>query len=122
MLLKRHYDHSSGQPVLDYVEAKRYSKNQHFTQNFVNKAIEQEFLTMSKGSIILHTRPELTYKIIAVPGYFCCHDNTALGGEKEAKTYVEENFAQEKSPDNENPCGYRKDNFYRCELVENDNG
>ena len=118
MWLRRIFDHSVDPAVLDHIKVLRYSKKQHFTQRLLDRGMEEGFLTISKGQLILHTKPELTYKIVRSPGYFCCFDDERLGGEKEAKAYVAEHYADEKSPDKCKPAGYRKDNFFACELVE----
>ena len=107
-----------GNLVLDYVKVLRYGKKQHFTQKFFDKAMQEGWITLSRGMVILHTKPdELQYKIIRSPGYFCCFDNAPLGGEKEARAYVATNFDDQVSPDRCKPAGYRKDNFFACELV-----
>lgn len=108
---------ANGNAVLDTVRVKRLSKLQNFTQKLIDRAIREGFMSMSKGKIVLHTESgDLSYKILQSPGYFCCHDNKALGGEGEARSYVYTNFKGIESPDSNNPSGYRKDNFHACEL------
>jgi len=116
MQLKRIYDFTGKEPVLDHVKVLSSSKVQKFTPNFINKAVEENLVTLGKGQIKLHTKPELTYNIVTSPGYYCCHDNKKCGGEKDAAQYVAERFKGKSSPDKNNPAGYRKDNFYTCEL------
>ena len=107
----------SGNLLLETIKVKRLSKIQNFTQKFFDRAIREGFASMSKGLFILHTVDgDLEYKIILSPGYFCCFDNKELGGEKDARKYVADNFKGEESPDANNPSGYRKDNFHACEL------
>lgn len=103
--------------LLETIKVSRISKIQNFTQKFFDRSIREGFASMSKGLFTLHTVDgDLNYKIIRSPGYYCCFDNEILGGEKEARKYVAENFGDEISPDKNNPSGYRKDNFHACEL------
>lgn len=102
---------------LETIKVKRLSKIQNFTQKFFDRSICEGFASMSKGLFILHTIDgDLEYKIIRSPGHYCCYDNKLLGDEKEARKYIADNFKGEKSPDLNNPAGYRKDNFHACEL------
>jgi len=108
----------NGEPVVETIKVTLLSKRQNFTQKFIDKAIREGYATLTKGKLILHTQDgDLEYKILRSPGYFCCHDNQSLGGEKECREYVAINFAGIDSPDKNNPSGYRKDNFHACELI-----
>ncbi len=119
MQVKRIFKHDTGKPVFDHLKIIRAGKVQNFTQKFINKGMTNGFVTMSKGQIIIHGKPvDLSYKVVRIPGYYCCHDDAPLGGEKEAREYLEKNFKGKKSPCSNNPSGYRKDNFFHCELVE----
>ena len=117
MQLKRIFDLTGPEPKLDYIKVLKKSTNQNFTQKLINKGIEEGWLSMSKGTIILHTIPELTYKVVRAPGFYCCFDNAKLDSDKHGQEYVAKNFAGQTSPDTNNPAGYRKDNFFACELI-----
>ena len=117
MLLKRIYDRSGDKPKLDHIKVSRISKTQKITQQSINRLMVDNAVTVGDGKIVLHTVPALTYDIIRMPGYYCCFDEKPLSDQKTARKYVAENFADEKSPDKENPAGYRKDDFYFCELM-----
>ncbi len=122
MLLKRVYDHTGTTPVLDYIKTLRVQDRQNFTQKFIDQGIQDGYISFSKGLLTLHAKPkDLHYQVVRTPGYFCCHDNKRLNGEKEAKAYVAANFDGVESPDGGNPAGYRKDNFYACQLMEDIN-
>lgn len=127
MKLKRDYEldddgelvlSEDGKPILTSVRMIQHSKTQKFTPNFVNQALADGLISMMKNQIVMHTVPELTYKIVRIPGYYCCFDNKRLSGEAQAKKYVDDHFSDQKSPDSSHPAGYRKDNFFFCELVE----
>lgn len=119
MQVKRMFTHDTGQPVFSHLKIMRHGKVQNFTQKFINRGMQDGFLTMSKGEIIIHAQPkDLTYKIVRVPGYYCCHDDAPVANEREAREYIEKNHKGKECDDPNNPSGYRKDNFYHCELVE----
>ena len=118
MLLKKRFEHSTGEPILTHVEVIRKSKKQNFTRKFIDKSVESGLMTLTKGSIVLHTVPELTYKIIRGPGIFCCFDNERISDQEEARAYVAKNFKGVPSPDSNNPSGYRDDRFYACQLIK----
>ncbi len=119
MQVKRMFREEEGEKVFDHLKIIRHGKAQNFTQKFINRAMQDGFLTMSKGQIIIHGKPaDLTYKIVRTPGYYCCFDHARMDGEKDANKYIESNFKGKDSPDTNNPAGYRKDNFFHCELVE----
>lgn len=105
-------------PVVTQINVKQLSEKQNFTRKFIDKSLEDGFMSMIKGDIVLHTNPELTYKVVKVPGIFCCFTGVRLGDQKEARAYIADNYAGEKSPDLNNPSGYRDDRFYACELVD----
>ncbi len=108
-----------GQPILDHIKVLRHSKKQNFTQKKIDQGVTDGFMTLSKGQIILHAKPaDLIYKIIRAPGYYCCFDNSKHGGEAEARQYTKDKYAGEVCDDSNNPAGYRKDNFFHCEIQE----
>jgi hypothetical protein len=117
MLLKRVYDHSGKQPKLDHVKVLRANDKQHFSTRFVEKSTADGLMSLREGKIILHTRPELTYRIVRQPGYYCCHCHQAVDDGASARLHLESQHKGKKSPDPGNPAGYRRDNFYACERV-----
>lgn len=118
MFLKRVYDHSSGSPVLTGVKVLHAGDRQNFSQSFLDQGIEAGFVTMSRGEVIIHSTPELRYKIIRKPGYYCCFDDKPMSDGAAAREYIEKNFSGQTSPDPSNPAGYRQDNFYACVKVK----
>jgi len=118
MLLKRVYDHSGTAPVLDHVKVLRAKGNQNFSTRFIENQLAAGLLSMANGEITLHTVPELKYRILRKPGYYCCHDNEPLSDGGHARKHLAEHHQGKKSPDACNPAGYRRDNFYACELIE----
>ena len=113
MLLKRVFVDNK----LDHVKVIRSSKNQNFTQAFIDEFLEDGILSMGKGKLTIDAKPQdLVYNILATPGFFVCFDNKKMPSPAECVKYIEENFKDLASPDTENPAGYRKDNFYKCEL------
>lgn len=104
---------------VDHVQVRRLTKTQKFTQRVLDKGFIEGFISIGNGQIIIKSQPDdIVYNIIRRPGYYCCHDDCLLEDEQAAKKYVSDNYAGAESPDSNNPAGYRKDNFYFCELVE----
>lgn len=125
MLLKRKFktDESGAllldaddNPILDKVIVKQAGDTQHFTQEFINDSVASGLMSFGNGKLTLHTEPELIYNVVRTPGYYCCHDNKGLGDQKQSERYVADNFADVECKDKNNPAGYRKDNFFYCEL------
>ena len=117
MLLKRVYNHKSGTPVLSHVAVVRSKDRQNFSTKFVEDHLASGLITIAGDSLILNTVPAIEYRIIRRPGYYCCFDDCAMPDGSAAKTYISEKYAGKTSPDNNNPAGYRRDNFYACEKV-----
>ena len=126
MFLKRRFEKDENgnlvrdaddKPIISRIDVKRISEKQNFSRKFIDKTLEEGFMSMNKGEIILHTNPELTFKVIRVPGIYCCFTNKRLGDQKEARAYIKANYLDKESPDANNPEGYRHDAFYACQLV-----
>ena len=117
MLLKRVYDHSGAAPVIDHVKVLRSKDRQNFSTRFVEQHLADGLLSIGKGQITLHTVPELIYRIVRKPGYYCCHDDIPVADADDAKRHIAKHFKGKESPDPSNPAGYRRDNFYACEKV-----
>lgn len=119
MLLKRIYDPITGE--FQYLKADRVSRTQKITQPLINKLMGEGLYSVNRDIITIHTSPkELKFKVVAIPGYYCCFDGKNLADQFEARKYVAENFAGEESPDPQNPAGYRNDAFFLCELINYD--
>jgi len=104
--------------TLDHLKVIRTSKKQNFSQKIINEFISDGVLLMGNGKLVITAKPaNLTYNIIRSPGYYCCFDHKKLADEAACKKYIADNFKGKQSPDQNNPLGYRKDNFFACELV-----
>lgn len=92
-------------------------QKQNFSTRLVAAALQEGWMKMKDGKIILKASPEdLVYSIVKEPGYYCCHDGKKLDDANMAKSYVEQNFPEIPSPDPANPLGYMKINHYECVL------
>ncbi len=122
MQIKRVFNPETNE--LLYLKIVTHQNTQKFIQETINTLMEDGFLSMSKGVITVHGRLDkdtpldLNYKVIRKPGYYCCHDEKLLAGEEAAREYVAKNYPDTDSPDPQNPAGYRKDDFFYCELIE----
>ena len=116
---------SGDEPVLTGISLSRMPNTgiQRLTQKLIDKTVQDGFMTLSKGKVIFHTVDgDVAFNIVRVPGYYCCFTNKQLGDQKEARKYIEANFKGKASPCKNNPAGYRKDNFYTCELIAEGEG
>jgi len=62
----------------------------------------------------LLTVPPATYRIVRVPGFYCCHCQAQLPDGPTGKVHVTTAHAGKASPDSSNPFGLRLNNFYEC--------
>ncbi len=135
MLLKRVYDHEASRdqwtpryndrgvevdriPPLKAIKLLHAGPRQNFSPSLIEGAIAEGWVAMGDGQIVLRTEPPASYRIVRVPGYYCCHCQKKLEDGPSGKTHVEAVHAGQTSPDPGNPSGYRRDNFYACERVE----
>lgn len=56
----------------------------------------------------------LEFKIVRTPGHYCCHCNEYTMDSKSSQVHVDAAHRGEKSPDGNNPAGYRRDHFFHC--------
>ncbi len=132
MLLKRFYKIPPGwekkvdkdgnctnPPPLDYVSIGHTgtTPEQNFSDHFVAGAIKEGWLSIGAGKIVLHVHPEdLVYRIVRTPGFYCCHCGAGAASQVDARAHVVGAHAGKKSPDANNPAGYRRLNGYECVL------
>lgn len=116
---------------------------QHFSPRLIERGAAEGWLSMGNGQIVLKTaegEPDAAFEIKAGPGLYCCFCDAKLDSELDARTHVLDEHAKEtggkgsvelgifdgeekirsghvKSPDSNNPAGYRQDNFYATERV-----
>lgn len=96
-----------------------FPKVQKFWDRVITRGVSEGWLSVSKGKFVIKSEPnDIVYKIITKPGYYCCFDNCLMESGAQAKAHIEANYKDQESPDPSNPAGYRKDDFYTCELVE----
>jgi hypothetical protein len=115
MLLKKIYKEDG--KTVDYLKVLKITPIQKFSPRFINAGLDGGYLSFTKEKITLTSKPnDLVYNVKETPGFFCCFDNERMANGTAAQAYILENFPGQKSPDPQNPSGYRKDNFYLCEL------
>ena len=119
-----------------YIRVVSSSKFWNVTQNVIDKGVLEGWLAIGGGNIVLNAvldpirlgRAEeppvnfvdVTYKILRVPGHYCCHCNEKIeddGRGTQAREHLRTAHFGVESPDPQNPSGWRRDSFYRCELV-----
>lgn len=99
----------------DVLSAPEIGEKQNFTPKQLTDRMMDGLVTKSGNEIVWRTTPELKFKVIREPGYYCCFDNAPLTDGDSARVYIASKFKGQESPDPSNPHGYRKDNFYHCE-------
>jgi hypothetical protein len=116
MLLKREYDlDSKGNPTtVNHIKVLHAGPKQRFSTGLVASAIAAGWMTLGQGKIKLHTKPELTYKVVRVPGLYCCHCRAPMVDSETAKLHVASAHKGRESPDPTNPSGYEHIHYYDC--------
>lgn len=105
------------------------SREQNFSERLVRAGVAEGFMTLGQGKLILHTvegQPDLEYKILRAPGWYCCHCGQSLEnanaefapGVSYGTQHVLTQHPEMESPDRENPSGYERLNGYETALDE----
>jgi hypothetical protein len=85
----------------------------------VERAVVEGWMSLADGHIVLKVErgeaSPIVYRIVSPPGFYCCHCEKALDDGSAARAHVAAAHEGQASPDPDNPAGYRRDNFYRCE-------
>lgn len=95
---------------------------QNFSTRLVGAGIEEGWISVQDGKLIVHAEPEpLVYDIVAAPGRYSCFDGEKLPDDPEDKgTLARQALAHQypgmTSPDPDHPAGYYKINYYECVL------
>lgn len=113
MLLKRIYKDGR----LSHLRVTRAPVVQKFSTKLFEQLVKDGVLSVQAGFLALKTAEDegdVRYKIVAGPGYYCCHCNRPLGGEAEGKRHVQEEHPDAPSPDPNSPSGYRREHGYTC--------
>jgi hypothetical protein len=105
-------------PVIG-VQVLNAGKTQHFSTRLVEGGLAEGWLSMAQGIISLGSGPTVTrYKIESGPGLYCCFCQAKQDDSVSAQGHVARAHAGGTSPDESNPSGYRRDNFYTGTLLE----
>lgn len=129
-----------GKPVVAGVRVLRAGARQNFSTRLVPRAVAEGWLTLSRGQIIVHAAPgargapddqsgreaagapDLVYRIVRGPGYWCCHCGAALDNDKAAQAHLAAAHKDQPSPDENWPAGFACLNHYECVLVSDPPG
>ena len=127
MILKRIYkrDSSGGlvqPPTLDYVSVGHTGVHpeQNFSPGLVLAGVQEGWIKIEGEYLILNVHPEpLRYKILRLPGRYCCHCGEKLpdddGGEL-SRIHLAQYHLNVPSPDSKWQAGYMRLNEYQCTL------
>jgi hypothetical protein len=121
MWLKRIMERKGDELSVKGIKVLHASDEHHFSPRLIEGGVSEGWLSMGKGKITIHGEGgDVVYNIARAPGYYCCHCNMKLDdGGVLAQSHVATHKAK-KSPDKNNPAGYRKDNFYAGTLGASD--
>jgi hypothetical protein len=105
-----------------WVEHTGARPEQNFSGGLIEAGVSEGWMSLTKGKLILHVKPEeLVYTITRAPGRYCCHCGEKLPDDatgEMARAHLAEKHKQQKSPDPSNPAGYCMLNHYECVLEE----
>lgn len=116
MYLQRQY--KNGKAVC--VKPLHVSKEWNVSERMIAYGVQQGFLGIAGGKLLLVTpdgQENLEFDIVFAPGRYCCHCDASLGSEDEARAHLQSYHFDLKSPDPENPAGWRHIKHYECRLV-----
>lgn len=107
---------SVGVPICVGVHLRRAKTKWNLSPDLIMKSQQEGWMKLEGDTLaVTHSEGVLRYKVIAPPGYYCCHCGAALSeGGTTAQLHVANHEAE--SPDPQNPSGYKRNNFYACEL------
>lgn len=111
-------------PPLSHIEIRHtgLQARQHFSERLVLRAIEEGWMAIRDGTLILYAEPEnLEYNIMQVPGRYSCFDGTKLPDDEGntgalARQVIAQRHPGAVSPDPAHPAGYYRLNHYVCDL------
>jgi hypothetical protein len=95
-----------------------HTPEQNFKVEFVARMEALGLMTVGNGSLTLHAEQEdVHYTVHKSPGRYCCHCGAKLIDDATgaaAREHVKAEHEGKKSPDEQNPSGYRMANTYEC--------
>lgn len=128
MHLKRYYKPETlveGTPIVDYVKVLKASKLWRPSKEVVLKALEDGWMRFDQGKLVVkteHGSPDLVYTVLFRPGMYCCHCGAPLSktdpNTEMPAAHLDRVHFGKKSPDPQNPGGYRILHSYELQLVE----
>lgn len=109
-------------PKIASIEVQRATKFWNVSAGIVERGLQEGWLTLGDGRVTLKTEDHLdnvVYKILRVPGHYCAHCGEKIeddGRGTQARAHLAERGHPAASPDPNNPSGWRRDEFYACQL------
>jgi len=131
MHLKKHYDPADlkkfdpekpkTRPPARRIEIKRGQKIWKPSTRLIEQALADGWIRFENGTITLKTidsQDDVSYKVLAPPGIYCCHCGDKLPGQIAARAHVAAEHGGEPSPNGKHPAGYVRHNFYLTERID----
>lgn len=124
MYLKRLYAPRTDQnapPRVTGVRVLRAKRIQNLSPSLLDGGEAEGWLTRSRGTVTIHgEKGDVVYQIAERPGLYSCFTGERLadiGDWKTAQAHIAAKHAGEKSPDVQNPAGYRANHGFTGVLV-----
>lgn len=129
MFLKRLYqreeDGSLTRPLVvrNVIRVKTAAEFQKFSPRIINTAVIEGWMTLGKGLLTIHGEEgDVVYKVLRIPGYYCCFCGGKLDGEVKSRAHVLELHKDAKKPNTRasrnNPAGYELAAYFSCAREE----
>jgi len=120
MKLKRRFvDSAAKHPKVSHVDVLQHGPEWRPSTRIIARGQAEGWLARDGDKITITTGPkdpDLIYKIVVLPGTYCCHCGEAAGNSKAALAHVKKEHKGKKSPSANHPAGYAVHHFYMCEL------
>lgn len=107
-------------PQVSHLRVRRATKRWMPSPSVIEQGLAEGYFSLKDGQLTIKTedgQPDVVYKIVTAPGFYCCHCAKKLGDSKEGAEHVKLDHPGADSPDDSNPSGWRRDNHYTLEFV-----
>lgn len=107
-------------PVVSHLRVRRITKRWFLTPDRLEDGAQEGYFSVKDGQLSIKTaegEPDVVYKIVRGPGWYCCHCAKKLSDSVEGAAHVKAEHAGVTSPDDNNPSGWSRDNHYTLEWV-----
>lgn len=111
---------STGGGKVSHLRVRRATKRWLASPSVLEQGFAEGYFSLKDGELTIKTaegEPDVVYKVVTPPGWYCCHCGKRIGDSKEGAEHVKLEHPGLPSPDDNNPSGWRRDNHYTLEFV-----